>query len=117
MMDDKPKNHSPRWLIYAVALLSGLALGLTLVFIAWNSALDENKREFSFESSKIREFIAHNIQVSNNVINTVASLITEGSILTISSLSVFLKYGSMSLSRTVKYFVPLPIPISSNDSS
>ncbi|RKZ46984.1 MAG: hypothetical protein DRQ58_07600, partial [Gammaproteobacteria bacterium] len=76
-MDDKLENNSPRWLIYAVALLSGLALGLTLVFIAWNSALDENKREFSFESSKIREVIAHNIQVSNDVINTVASLITE----------------------------------------
>ena len=70
-------NHSPRWLIYAVALLSGLALGLTLVFIAWNNALDENKREFSFESSKIREFITHNIQVSNDLINTVATLITE----------------------------------------
>jgi two-component system sensor histidine kinase/response regulator len=77
VMDDKPENQSPRWLIYAVALLSGLALGLTLVFIAWNSALDENKREFSFESSKIRELITHNIQVSNDVINTVASLITE----------------------------------------
>ena len=77
MMDDKSENQSPRWLIYAVTLLSGLALGLTLVFIAWNSALDENKREFSFESSKIRELITHNIQVSNDVINTVASLITE----------------------------------------
>jgi two-component system sensor histidine kinase/response regulator len=76
-MDDKLESNSPRWLIYAVALLSGLALGLTLVFIAWNSALDENKREFSFEASKIREFITYNIQVSNDVINTVASLITE----------------------------------------
>lgn len=76
-MPDNQINQSPRWLIYAVALLSGLALGLTLVFIAWNSALEENKREFSFESSKVREVVTHNIQVSNDVINSLAISITE----------------------------------------
>ncbi len=76
-MDNNLKNQSSRWLIYAVALLSGLALGLTLVFIAWNSALEENKREFSFESSKIREVVTHNVQVGNDVINSFATLITD----------------------------------------
>ena len=76
-MDSNLKNQSSRWLIYTVALLSGLALGLTLVFIAWNSALEENKREFSFESSKIREVVTHNIQVSNDVINSFAKSIRE----------------------------------------
>lgn len=66
-----------KWLIHAVALLSGLALGLTLVFIAWNSALEENKREFSFESSKIREVVTHNVQVSNDLINSFATSISE----------------------------------------
>jgi len=76
-MSDNLSGQTSRWLIYAVTLLSGLALGLTLVFIAWNSALEENKREFSFESSKVREVVTHNIQVSNDVINTFATLITE----------------------------------------
>jgi len=71
-MDKNLNKQSSRWFIYAVALLSGLALGLTLVFIAWNSALEENKRKFSFESSKIREVATHNVQASNDVINSFA---------------------------------------------
>ena len=74
-MDNNLNKQSSQWLIYAVALLSGLALGLTLVFIAWNSALEENKREFSFEASKIREVSTHNVQVSNDVINSFAASI------------------------------------------
>ena len=76
-MSNEPNKQTPKWLIHAVALLSGLALGLTLVFIAWNSALEENKREFSFESSKIREVVTHNVQVSNGVINSFATSISE----------------------------------------
>ncbi len=76
-MDNNLNKQPSQWLIYAVALLSGLALGLTLVFIAWNSALEENKREFSFEASKLREIATHNVQASNEVINSFASLITE----------------------------------------
>ncbi len=71
-------NKQPsQWLIYAVALLSGLALGLTLVFIAWNSALEENKRTFSFEASKIREIATSNVQASNDLINSFATSISE----------------------------------------
>ena len=76
-MDNNLNKQPSQWLIYAVALLSGLALGLTLVFIAWNSALEENKREFSFEASKLREIATHNVQASNEVINSFALSITE----------------------------------------
>jgi len=76
-MDKNLIKQPSQWLIYAVALLSGLALGLTLVFIAWNSALEENKRKFSFESSKIREIATHNVQDSNDLINSFATSISE----------------------------------------
>jgi signal transduction histidine kinase/CheY-like chemotaxis protein len=76
MSDDQNKQTS-KWLIHTVVLLSGLALGLTLVLIAWNSALEENKKEFSFESSKIREAVTHNVQVSNGIINTFTTSLTE----------------------------------------
>lgn len=72
MSNDLNKQTS-RWLIYVVALVSGATLGLTLVFIAWNSALGENKRDFSFESSKIREAVSHNVLVSNDSINSIAT--------------------------------------------
>jgi len=74
-------KQTSRWLIYAVALLSGLTLGVTLVFIAWNSALEENKRSFTFESSKIRESVAHNVQVSNDIINSFAMFIDANKVL------------------------------------
>lgn len=74
-------KQTSRWLIYAVALLSGLTLGITLVFIAWNSALEENKRSFTFESSKIRESVAHNVQVSNDIINSFATFIDANKVL------------------------------------
>ncbi len=79
-MQNNPSKQTSRWLIYAVALLSGLTLGITLVFIAWNSALEENKRDFSFESSKIRESVAHNVQVSNDIINSFATFIDANKI-------------------------------------
>ena len=79
-MQNDPSKQTSRWLIYAVALLSGLTLGITLVFIAWNSALEENKRDFSFESSKIRESVAHNVQVSNDIINSFATFIDANKI-------------------------------------
>jgi len=74
-------NQTSRWLIYTVVLLSGLTLGLTLVFIAWNSALEENKRSFIFESSRIKEAVAHNVQVSNDIINSFATFIDANKIL------------------------------------
>jgi hypothetical protein len=58
-----------------VALLSGLTLGSALVYIAWDSAIADNEREFIFESSKIRETTTHNIQVSNDFINSIATFI------------------------------------------
>ncbi len=79
MSNDLTKQTS-RWLIYAVALISGVTLGLTLVFIAWNSALDENKRDFSFESSKIREAVSHNVLVSNDSINSFATFIESNKV-------------------------------------
>ncbi len=63
--------------MHAVVLFSGLALGLTLVFIAWNGALEENKREFLFESSGIRGVVTHNIQVSDGIINGFATSMSE----------------------------------------
>ncbi len=74
MLDNQNKQAS-RLLIYSVTLFSALTLGVTLVFIAWDSALEENKRSFSFESSKIGESVAHNVQVSNDIINSFATFI------------------------------------------
>ncbi len=80
-MSNHQNNQTPGWLIYAVASFSGITLGLTLVFIAWNSVLDENKRDFIFEYFKIREAVTHSVQVSNDLINSFATAIDENEII------------------------------------
>ena len=80
-MSNNLNNQTPGWLIYAVASFSGITLGLTLVFIAWNSVLEENKRDFIFEYFKIREAVTHSVQVSNDLINSFAMAIDENEII------------------------------------
>jgi signal transduction histidine kinase/CheY-like chemotaxis protein len=84
-MSNDLNKQTHRWLLYAVALISGITLGLTLVFIAWNSAIEENKREFSFESSKVREPVAHNVKVSNDIINSLATFIDVSNAIDVSN--------------------------------
>ena len=80
-MSNHQNNQTPGWLIYAVASFSGITLGLTLVFIAWNSVLEENKRDFIFEYFKIREAVTHSVQVSNDLINSFATAIDTNEII------------------------------------
>lgn len=69
-------NRGSRWFIYAVAFFLGLALSLMLVFIVWNSTLEEKKREFIFEFSKIKETLAHNAHLSNDTIDSLSTFIS-----------------------------------------
>ena len=80
-MSNYQYNQTPGWLIYAVASFSGITLGLTLIFIAWNSVLEENKRNFIFEYIKIREAVTHSVQMSNDLINSFATTINANEII------------------------------------
>lgn len=65
-----------RWLFYGVALITGITVAATLVFIAWSATLAEHSRGFTFESSKINATVVRNVQLSDDVLNFFATLIT-----------------------------------------
>ncbi|MEE8320422.1 MAG: response regulator, partial [Gammaproteobacteria bacterium] len=67
------EGNTPRWFTYVVILCLGLAFSTTLFQIAWNTALDQKKKEFFYESIPLKESVARNVHAGNDVINNVAS--------------------------------------------
>ena len=66
-------GNTPRWFTYVIIFILGLAFSTTLFQIAWNTALDHKKKEFSFESIPLKESVAGNVRAGNEVINTVGA--------------------------------------------
>ncbi|MEE9552437.1 MAG: ATP-binding protein, partial [Gammaproteobacteria bacterium] len=69
-------GQMPRWLSYAVTFILGLAFGITLFSITWNNALDGKIKEFTFELVSLKETVAHNVLVSNDIINSLNAFIS-----------------------------------------
>lgn len=72
----KNKRGSPRWLVYAVAIVFGVIFSLTLMSIAWNNALDNNKREFSLESVSLKNTVFSNVRTAYNSLNSLSAFLT-----------------------------------------
>lgn len=68
-------NPRSKWFFYGVALVSGLTLAAMLLVSAWQGTLQDNHRDFAFESSRIKEIVIRNIQLSDDVINSVSTLV------------------------------------------
>ena len=72
-MQSHNKRRSSRWSLYLVALIFGTVFSFTLVSIAWNNALDNNKREFSLESVSLKNTVFSNVRTAHNALNSLAS--------------------------------------------
>lgn len=70
---DRPRY--PRWFGYVVATGLGIAFIAILFSITWNTALEVNQNRFTFESISIKETIAHNVLVSNHIIDNIVAYI------------------------------------------
>ncbi len=68
-------DKTPRWLIYSFTSLLGLAFAGILVAMAWNSAIENRKRQLAFELTALKQTIAHNVLVSNGVIDNLAAYV------------------------------------------
>jgi signal transduction histidine kinase/CheY-like chemotaxis protein len=71
-MSRHTEDNAPRWFTYVVIFILGLAFFTTLLQITWNNALDQKKKEFSFKSIPLKEAVARNVHVGNDIINNVA---------------------------------------------
>ncbi|OGT65273.1 MAG: hypothetical protein A2993_03380 [Gammaproteobacteria bacterium RIFCSPLOWO2_01_FULL_47_190] len=71
----RTEDRTPIWLIYAFTGILGAAFAVTLFSIAWNNSIEVKKREFAHELTSLKQTIAHNVLVTNNVINDLTAYI------------------------------------------
>jgi signal transduction histidine kinase/CheY-like chemotaxis protein len=74
-MGSRTADRTPIWLIYAFTGILGVAFAVTLFSIAWNNAIEVKKREFTYELTSLKQTIAHNVLVTNNIINNLTAYI------------------------------------------
>lgn len=70
------KERFPKWFFYAAILFAGLILTTALVFVAWNTLLQERRHAFDFEFSIIKEDLDRNIQIISDSGNDLATVLT-----------------------------------------
>lgn len=78
-MGEQAADRTQIWLIYVFTGILGIAFALTLLSIAWNNAIESKNREFTFELTALKQTIAHNVLVTDNIINNIAAYIESNS--------------------------------------
>lgn len=71
-----------RLFLYSVTITLGIIFSLVLISIAWNNALDRNKREFTLTSLSLKEAVARNVRTGHNTVNSIVSFFDASPILT-----------------------------------
>lgn len=66
-MTKKTKEQTPRWLVYLIPLISGIAFSVTIFFVVWNKSLHSNKQIFLLETVSFKETVTRNIIASENI--------------------------------------------------
>ncbi len=78
-------------LIYAVSTIFGAAFSLLLVMLAWQNALEAEKKEFAFDSILLRDTVKLGASVAHNSLDNVAALVEGPNASVIATLPAFLK--------------------------
>lgn len=87
----KEVRHPSRPLIYAVSAIVGAAFSLVLVMLAWQNALEAEKKEFAFDSILLRDTVKLSASVAHNSLDNIAALVEGLDASVIATLPVFLK--------------------------
>jgi two-component system sensor histidine kinase/response regulator len=58
---------------YFVATGLGISFSLTLVFLAWQNAQEDETKQFKLESASLRETVTHSITASDDITHTLAT--------------------------------------------
>lgn len=108
------EDRTPRWFIYTFTGILGLAFIAILFSIAWNSAIEARKKESLYELTSLRQTIAHNVLVSNNVINDLTAFIDSNPDLTDKKFDIFAK-SLIDLYPFIENIVFYPLTDSANN--
>lgn len=69
------ESQSARWFIYGVTLSLGIAFSVVLLFVAWNNALDRNRRDFSLESVALENAIFGNVRAAQYALESLEAFL------------------------------------------
>ena len=90
-MDNQINEKTSKLFVYTFTVILGITFTITLFTITWNNAIDSRKKDISYELSIIKETIAHNILVSDNVINNLAAFFQSNPALTEKQFNIYAK--------------------------
>lgn len=71
----KEVRHASQPLIYAVSTIFGAAFSLLLVMLAWQNALETEKKEFAFDSILLRDTVKLSASAAHNSLDNIAALV------------------------------------------
>ncbi len=74
-MAKKTQEHLPRWLVYLIPLVLGVAFSLAIFFVVWNKSLNSNNQSFLLETVSFKEKITRNIIACENVATDIQNLL------------------------------------------
>ncbi len=84
-------RHPSRPLIYAVSTIFGAAFSLLLVMLAWQNALEAEKKEFAFDSILLGDTVKLSASAAHNSLDNIAVLVEGLDASVIATLPAFLK--------------------------
>ncbi len=87
----KEVRHASQPLIYAVSTIFGVAFSLLLVMLAWQNALEAEKKEFAFDSILLRDTVKLSASAAHNSLDNIAALVEGLDASRIATLPAFLK--------------------------
>ena len=69
------EDRTAIWSMYAFTGILGVVFAIILFSIVWSNAIEAKKREFAYELTSLKQTIAHNVLVTNNVVNNLTAYI------------------------------------------
>ena len=73
----RAREHPSTFLFYSVAAALGVSFSCILLLLAWNNALDNETRKFSFDTISINTSVGANIRTAEALIDNLASFVSS----------------------------------------
>ncbi len=74
-MANSSTENLPRWLVYLIPTLLGLAFGAAIFLVIWNKSIHSNNQKFLLETVSFKETITRNFISTENVSNNIHNIL------------------------------------------
>jgi len=71
----KHEDQTANWFAYTVAVTLGIAFSILLFWLAWSTALDDKRRDFSLQSMTLKDSVNHNLRIVHDEVISIAAFL------------------------------------------